>query len=782
MTNIFLKVFNLSINASYLIFAIVVLRFLLKKAPKTIFCVLWGLVAFRLICPFSFESILSLLPSGETIPQNFVYSDNPQIYSGIYALNSVVNPIISNSLSPTHMYSANPAQIFIFIISLIWLMGIGIMLIYTVISYLRITFKVRESIKPDRNIYVCDRIDTPFILGVIKPRIYLPSIMSEQDMEYVLAHEKAHIKRLDHLWKPIGFILLTVYWFNPIIWLSYILLCRDIELACDQKVIKEMGADYKKPYSNALINCSVPRKMISACPLAFGEVGVKGRIKSVLSYKKPTFWIIIVSVILSIAVAVCFLTVPKGMHLYDINDGWVNTTLLDNITEVGLVDSSINRDDMITVNFKGIVDELYNVKISRKPISNDRNDYRERSKIIILRKNDSYCLLCFSEGFNSVFIDNGVKPTLSYKVLNPEKLQNIFKNFSDSNNITGASEDNFILGSRQYKGEKIIYENGSFSSIIYTDDNIPIFGVSDDKLHLYTSDWPMITVHSSMYDIGELKKVNLKKQKFDDMLSSEMWKNGFSAKRLLQNNLNAFYVNDYAHNNMYYLLQQKNGDIYIAQGYIDTNTIRYIFKMIENKDLSNDSVETFIFTDSPDLFNPKLSLDYSNNSFNFSYSGFSSYFPRGSFVITDDTLICKTDDGLNTYQFMKSDNGYIFDEDNSSTIPKYKYSADAKTSLSPVPDNALFKRKTTNPGVNPYFNATVLEVNQNSLTVKPFADEEELKTSDKIIISTDVISTNPVPKVEKGTQIRVVYNGNIEETYPAKISGVFAIYLLEDIE
>ncbi len=312
MSDLFINLLNMSITASWLVLAVVVLRFLLKKAPKWINTVLWAFVGFRLVCPFSFESVLSLIPSAETVPTDIVYSQSPTIHSGIPALNSTFNPIISESFAPDVTASANPLQIITTIASFLWIIGIIAMLVYSCVSFIRLNGKVREGVVLKDNIWLCDRIDTPFILGLFKPRIFLPSGMAESDMEYVIAHENAHLKRRDHWWKPLGFILLTVYWFNPVMWIAYILLCRDIELACDEKVLKEMGGDIKKSYSEALINCSVSRRAISACPLAFGETGVKGRIKSVLSYKKPALWIIIIAVISCIVVAVCFLTNPKS--------------------------------------------------------------------------------------------------------------------------------------------------------------------------------------------------------------------------------------------------------------------------------------------------------------------------------------------------------------------------------------------------------------------------------------------------------------------------------------
>lgn len=312
MAAIFLKLLNMSITASWLVLAVIVLRLLLKKAPKAITCALWGLVAIRLLCPFSMESVLSLIPSAETVPQEIVYAKEPVINSGVPIINQVVNPVITDTFAPPDtLTSVNPIQVFLAVAANLWILGMICMAVYVLVSYLRLRKKVSEAVEIDRNIYLCDHVDTPFILGIFRPRIYLPSTIAEKDMEYVLAHERAHLCRRDHFWKPLGFALLTVYWFNPILWVAYILLCRDIELACDERVIRDMGVEDKKAYTSALLNCSVPRKMIVACPLAFGEVGVKRRIKSALNYKKPAFWIIIVAVLASIAVAVGFLTDPK---------------------------------------------------------------------------------------------------------------------------------------------------------------------------------------------------------------------------------------------------------------------------------------------------------------------------------------------------------------------------------------------------------------------------------------------------------------------------------------
>lgn len=312
MNELFLKIINMSISASWLILAVLILRLVLKKAPKWVNVLLWGIVAVRLICPLSFESALSLIPSSETIPLDIEMAAKPTIDSGVPAINSVVNPVLSSFAPPQHVLtSANPLQIWIPILNIIWLIGVGALLLYTAVSYWRLCRKVDTAVRYKGNIFQSENVSSPFVLGIIKPRIYLPFNMNGQDLEHVVAHEQAHIRRKDHWWKTLGFLLLTIHWFNPLMWLAYVLLCRDIELACDEKVIKELGNEQRADYMQALVACSVNRRMIAACPLAFGEVGVKERVKSVMNYKKPAFWVIIIAVIICVGVAACFLTNPK---------------------------------------------------------------------------------------------------------------------------------------------------------------------------------------------------------------------------------------------------------------------------------------------------------------------------------------------------------------------------------------------------------------------------------------------------------------------------------------
>ncbi len=310
LTDAFMKLLNLSISACWLIAAVLLLRLVFKKAPGWISCLLWAIVGVRLVLPFSFESVLSLIPSAETVPPEILYDTTPQIYSGITTFNSVVNPIIGEALAPSQGASVNPVQIITIIGAYLWAFGAAVLCAYALISYLSLKRRVAAATRLTDNVFQSEAVNSPFVLGIIKPKIYLSYNIAEGEADYVISHEKAHIKRGDHLIKPLAYLLLCVHWFNPLVWLAYALLCRDIEMACDEKVIRELDEKGRRDYSEALLSCSINRRKIAACPIAFGEVGVKERIKGVMNYKKPAFWVIAVAILSCIITAVCFLTNP----------------------------------------------------------------------------------------------------------------------------------------------------------------------------------------------------------------------------------------------------------------------------------------------------------------------------------------------------------------------------------------------------------------------------------------------------------------------------------------
>jgi len=310
MTSVFIKIVNMSISASWLILAIVLFRALFQKAPKKWLCALWALVAFRLIFPFSIQSRLSLMPSTETIPSNISSFSIPTIDSGIKVFDQTFDHFVSDVYKVFSTDRGNPLSDLLPIAEIIWVSGTFILLVYALISWLRLKKIVAASMPVGNQIRSIDGIRSPFILGMIRPIIYVPSYMNEHDLELVLRHEKAHLQRLDHWWKPLGFLLLSIYWFNPLCWLSYILLCRDIEMACDEKVIQDMDREERATYSQVLLDCSVFRKQISICPLAFGETDIKTRIREILNYKSPSFRVLFLSVMASILLLTSLLTDP----------------------------------------------------------------------------------------------------------------------------------------------------------------------------------------------------------------------------------------------------------------------------------------------------------------------------------------------------------------------------------------------------------------------------------------------------------------------------------------
>lgn len=310
MNVLFLKIINMSISASWLVMAVLILRLVLKKAPKWINVLLWGIVAVRLICPFAFESALSLIPSAETFPEKAISGPSFDVQTGITPVDNRINDYLGDRYFEGVTVPANNGNHMMNILSIVWTIGILLLTAYTVISYWRLHREIDTAVRYKDNLFQSENVSSPFVLGLIKPRIYLPFSINGQDLEHVVAHEQAHIHRKDHWWKPLGFLLLTIHWFNPFVWLSYVLLCRDIELACDEKVIRELGNEQRADYTQALVACSINRRTIAACPLAFGEVGVKERVKSVMNYKKPAFGIVLLAVIACVGVAVCFLTNP----------------------------------------------------------------------------------------------------------------------------------------------------------------------------------------------------------------------------------------------------------------------------------------------------------------------------------------------------------------------------------------------------------------------------------------------------------------------------------------
>ena len=573
MSDLFFKILDMSITAGWLVLAIIILRLLLIKAPKWIRGILWSFVGLRLVFPFSIESIFSLMPRFNSSSVTLYETKTEAVVLDVPAFNQAVESLVTNPGD-----SIDPMQILVFVLSIVWVIGIIAMLSYMTVTYLLIKKKVKEAVLLKDNIWVCDRIDTPFILGVIKPKIYLPASMNSTDTEYVIAHEKSHIKRLDHLWKPFAFLLLCIYWFNPLLWVAYALLCKDIELACDEKVINDLGVQIKKPYCEALVNCSITRKSISACPLAFGENGIKSRIKSVLSFKKAGIIITALSLSLAIIVAIGFLTNPE--------------------TEEKPINNVSQNEDTQNLSFE----TNNNVRVSANCFGfSDGKPYVS----IIIKNNGDQNVVLYGQDFYILDGDKVVEPngTVIYEplqfmlksgesdamtldlqdyTLKDNKVYRLVKNFK----IEGIDKSyggfiDFKIDTKEVKGTVLncvgtTYDNdyidnafGSVPLYLFGEDNVLYSNEYNGKEHIIKH-W---------YPVGKLKKFNVTKKDFRDTALVK-WRSGNeSVDSIIANNKSAFrYVND--EEAFYYkLLQQKDGSYYLIEGWTGNDGIYRVIKM-----------------------------------------------------------------------------------------------------------------------------------------------------------------------------------------------------------
>ena len=404
MEYLFIHVLNISITASFLVLAIILYRLFAKKAPKWVSVLLWGLVGLRLLFPFSIESALSLIPSKNTIPTTITHDRYPALDTGFGSVDEIVNPILSGSMEARPEYSSNPMHVWITALGWIWLAVMLCMLLYMAASFIYLRIKTRVKVEREDNVYLCDYVKTPFILGIIKPRIYLPSDISDKDYSLVVAHERAHIKRLDHIWKPLGFLLLSIYWFNPLLWVAYVLLCRDIESACDEKVISNLGDNEKADYSEALLTLGIKNRVISACPLAFGEVSVKSRVSAISKYKKPATIAIVISLIVCTIFAACFLTYKKNNSVAIDQGIWYAGKV------IGSTNANATCDDVpllvFTENGDLLVESKNLADLSYVRIGNMNTAYVSKSEYESLFEG-----VTFREGYDAEYFHSAIKAT-----------------------------------------------------------------------------------------------------------------------------------------------------------------------------------------------------------------------------------------------------------------------------------------------------------------------------------------------------------------------------------
>ncbi len=749
MTDIFLSLVNISVTATYLVVAIILVRLILKKAPKWVNCILWALVAIRLVCPFSLESVTSLLPDNDFLPYETVFSQNERPIGDVashYIKNNPVdfslgfedgNVVFNEFSSPAHDF-VNPLYLFTYIFSIIWVIGLIILLLYSIISYIKLYKKVSPSLLYRDNIYFCDNIDSPFIFGIIKPKIYIPSGVNETDLEYIISHEKAHIKRLDFLWKPIGFAILTVYWFNPAMWLAYILLCRDIEAACDERVIKNTDNQYKMGYSEALLSCSKSRKMISACPVAFGETSVKSRIKTVLHYRKPAFWVIIISLILCLGLCLGFLTTPA-------------TNVAEIIDENGYrITEQSKKEISLNIPVAEIDEDVYSEKgknFGKNEIvvyeTNTSNIYLENA----IHRNGKICLI-FKFSYNDipksgsvltgywknsqgypyttgltdsrVMVDDVVfdDPEAAYMYLNGPNdsfgsssfgisvSKKAFDEAKEYVTISAfCSEITFI---KQGMESEIALDADIFNNAVtlqpakyvmtakgYEEDikNAPLFCIYEDR----TCD--KVTDDGLYGYLGQFTNKKMTYNNFTSRFVDAEWKNGYNVDFLNLNFKSAWEI--YDENDYYLLLESSDNTMYLCCGAIKTDsktaTFNCVYKM---KAIKTRVVLTY--EDSKHVAKPTIELDYSTKTFRLSippdYYNFSGSFTENNGILT---LTCENNDEDVNIVFVleKTEKGYKFIAEQSHIIVS-EYS-----SYPPpiIPDGAEFIVSVETTLIDEYF-------------------------------------------------------------------------------
>ena len=458
------RLLNMSLTASVAIGLVILLRFALKKAPKVFSYALWGIVLFRLLCPLSIGSTFSVFNLIDTpvedygyissvieyVPADIVHTENPSVVLPVPGVSEVINDALPQG---QEQLRADPLEGRTFVATVIWMMGVLAMGIYSIVSYLKLRFKLRVAIPLRENIFIADDIKSPFVVGLIRPRIYLPCNLSEKEQEYIILHEKHHTKRLDHVMKALAFIALAIHWFNPLVWVAFILAGKDMEMSCDEAVIRKVGSDVRADYSASLLTLATGRRIIAGTPLAFGEGDTKGRIHNLSKWKKPAVWIVILSVILCVILAVCLMTNPaNGMHLYEIDDSRNYSDLLHERETITL--SSFGKETPVS-DMEGLLKALDEVKVGRSAIPS-RSEDRDHSHQIIL---DGRTYINFSWDYTRVWIDNRVKPTYTYMVTNPLAVSQLFRDFGGDNTGSEIGSVGEIIPGTTYVPYQCIYMN-----------------------------------------------------------------------------------------------------------------------------------------------------------------------------------------------------------------------------------------------------------------------------------------------------------------------------------
>ena len=591
MDDVFLKLVNLSISASWLILAVLVLRVVLKKAPKWVMPLLWGVVALRLVCLFSIESALSLIPSAETIPSEIVTETREPVLYEQATLDIVTNPTLPSAAEVPVGVSRQQAQVDFNIYSVLWLAGMAALLVHALVSAGKLKRKLATAILLRDNIYESEFVDSPFVFGVVKPNIYLPMHMDEGTAAHVIAHERAHLARRDHWWKVLGYLVLALHWFNPLVWVAYILFCRDIELACDEKVVKGLDGAARADYSQALLSCAAPRRAVAACPLAFGEGNIKTRVKSALHYKKPAFWVAAAAVLAVVIMAVCFLTNPKS----DINAETLLGTSSGKITRVSVAmeeTSSGEEYRMSTPEIKDLLSLLDAIEYERLGSASAMQECYAR--VYLGDRKEEYCELMLSEdGILANPIKGGKKAQL-YELRSGGTVLKKYVKWCINRKDPTVPEDLFDqidqllcdmpLG--EYVLGEVVFEDSAWeASYAETFDE----GPADLRVGGACSlAGPHGASSGYYYRFSTWEEITLKKSNFDWLFRSGSGKdwNGTSAAKLRRENAHAWRgtrtgedVNatvpmaeirrqdELTAMDQWLLLQQKDGSLYLVMGY-----------------------------------------------------------------------------------------------------------------------------------------------------------------------------------------------------------------------
>ena len=712
----FLEIVNISITAGWIVLAVFLLRLMFRKAPKWLNCVLWGIVALRLIFPFSIESVFSLIPSAQTIDPTLPYLNEFKINSGIEPLDNAVNTQYADFV-PMAQRTVDVT----IILACVWLLGLGIMLLYALASWARLKMSLKTATKKEGNIYQSEFVLSPFVLGIIKPKIYIPYNTNETDLPLVIAHEKAHIKRLDHLIKPLGFVLLSIYWFNPLMWVAYVLLCRDIEAACDERVIKNLGEDTRKEYSVALLNASISRKSIAACPLAFGETGVKERIKGVMNYKKPAFWVIIAAVAVCIITAVCFLTNPKGTNKTDYSpnispdlDTLIRTEIINHNKgsflegEVACEAHKILANEVMSdaADDDNIQKETVYLVSMYQEYSTENEQLVEKGGTIIplalsftVDGDGNYVLFDYWEpGMGSSYIKDlqakfpaGVDyDTQSYvKELEAECIRQAMDYFGLSeNDITEQSttEHTTVMLEAKFDYELTVKRSKSSGVTWMTDE--AFYKKNGFHAYLYCLDEAYITLDGKQMYIG------------DALNSGKM-----SVDRLIE---------------------KANNDANCG---------------IIKRDMLKDGGTMFYWYD-----------DY-------------TIIKRNTVNGNKDLLITYADISTTEY----------------SAAVKFISEGTRNNAETTTANDIVGVTAPVGYNDEPHFDAVITENNGSSLFVKAYGDNAGINEGTQAYVSLkSVLSHIKLPEMKKGDKVRFIYDGTVQETYPLQIPTVWAVYELKE--